>query len=94
MLSPEAVISMDIYQCEAEPAPTRMLEDVRKLCSITCNLRVDFSTLQKFPSQNGHMYYVLQFEVEMVSGGGNSVEFSILVDGVRQGKQNVQVDFM
>ncbi|KAF2671144.1 hypothetical protein BT63DRAFT_423384 [Microthyrium microscopicum] len=94
MLHPEPTIAMDIYQCELEPAPSSKVDSVRKLCSITCNLSIDFNSLQKYQSPDGHMYYVLQFEVEMICRGGNSVEFSILVNNVRQGRQNVQVDFM
>jgi hypothetical protein len=66
---------------------------VRHLCTLSANLNLDFNSLKKFPSPNGRSYYELRYEIEMVVlGTSGSLEFSVIVNDVRQGKKDVKVE--
>jgi hypothetical protein len=65
---------------------------VKNLGDINCKLDVPFSALKDFTSVTGEKLKKMKFEVEMVPSGA-SVEFTVYIDGRRQGRQNANVHF-
>jgi dihydroorotase len=56
-------------------------------------LNLNFNNLKKFISQNGRSYYELRYDIEMVVlGTSGSLEFSVIINDVRQGKKDVKVE--
>lgn len=82
-----------IYQCEDERAPERKTKSVTKMCTIDCKLDVPFSSLPTIKNSSGERLKKMDFEVQMVPSGA-SVEFTVYIDGRRQGAQNAAVKFL
>jgi len=90
---PQPQLSIEIFYSDTEGAPNRKNQNVRRLCTLSTNLNLDFNNLSKFSSANGHSYYELRYEIEMVVlSTSGSLEFSVIVNNVRQGKKDVKVE--
>jgi hypothetical protein len=90
---PQPQLAIEIFYSDTDSAPGRKNENVRHLCTLSTNLNLNFNTLKKFESPNSRSYFELRYEVEMVVlSTSGSLEFSVLVNGVRQGKQDVKVE--
>ena len=85
--------TVSLYQCEDEKAPSRKIKSVTKLCTIECELDVPFSSLPLSMNPSGEIYRKLNYNLEMVPSGA-SVEFSVYIDGRKQGGENVAIKFM
>jgi hypothetical protein len=91
--NPQSHLSIEIFYSDTESAPNRKNENVKPLCTLSTNLNFNFNTLKKFVSANGHSYYELRYEIEMVVlSTSGSLEFSVIVNGTRQGKKDVKVE--
>ncbi|KUI73911.1 hypothetical protein VM1G_09601 [Cytospora mali] len=87
------LIQLFLYQCEDLVAPPHITPNVKRLCTINCNFSVNWSDLPAIRSKKtGELLRRLSFDLEMIPSGA-SVEFVVYVDGVKQGEQNVQVQF-
>ena len=90
---PGSQISVKIYQCEDERAPHRRIPSVTHLCTINCEVNMPFSSWPAMKSKSGERYRTLDYEVEMVPSGA-SVEFTVYIDGKKQGSENAAIKFM
>ncbi|KUI58335.1 hypothetical protein VP1G_05585 [Cytospora mali] len=86
-------VRLSLNQCEDLVAPPRVTPNVTKLCAINCKLSVKWSDIPTFRSKKtGQELRRLSFDLEMIPSGA-TVEFVIYVDGIKQGAQNVQIQF-
>lgn len=86
-------LSISLMQCEDDNPPVRETPSVKTLYDIKWIIEKPWSELETFKSattgkQVRRLRYVLQ-----MSPSGASLDFVILVDGVRQGAENAQVKF-
>lgn len=82
-----------ILTSTASPPPKRVNADVKELCTIRWDTKVDVSSLPIFINSIGTIYHKLQFEVEMACNSGGSLDFAVYHDGKRQCSKHVIVDY-
>ncbi|GAB1319160.1 Actin-like ATPase domain-containing protein [Madurella fahalii] len=85
-------LTTTIYASTASPLPTTANADVRKLCNIRWDTKIDIASLPLFTNSIGVIFYELEFEVEMTCSGG-SLDFAVYHNGKRQGSKHVMVDY-
>lgn len=62
------------------------------MCRINCKLDVDFDELEMETNKRGKTFGRMHFDLQMIPQGA-SMEFTMLINGRKQGAQNVVVDF-
>ena len=82
--------SAKLWKCDKDIAPSRMTEDVKLRCEITCPLETPFHELPIHMSK-GVTYRRLQFELEVIPSGGNLLDFIAYMDGRRVAQKKVVV---
>ncbi|KAI0865570.1 hypothetical protein F4860DRAFT_256850 [Xylaria cubensis] len=88
----DGTMTICFYQCEDEVPPDRKTLSVDILGKLQCNLDVLYSELPDFESEIGESWKKLSYEIEMVPSGA-SVEFSVYIDGRKQGGKSVKFSF-
>lgn len=81
-----------LFYCEEENPPTRKTPSVKELCTIKCTLNIPYNSLPDFTTARGEVCKRLLYDVEMVPSRA-SLEFTVFVDGRKQGSQNANVRF-
>ncbi|KAK1624318.1 hypothetical protein BDP81DRAFT_464842 [Colletotrichum phormii] len=81
---PSEIVERLCYSASS-PAPTRKDSDVKELCTITWNRKIDFESLPTFTNPVGKVFYRLEWEVEM--------SCEVFHNGKRVAAKNVLVDF-
>lgn len=84
--------SLSLQQCDELNPPTRKTADVKNLCTIDFTVDTPYWQLPDYTNPKGEVLKRLEFEIEMTPSGA-SLEFAVLVNGKRQGAQNVAVNF-
>lgn len=84
--------SLFLQQCDELNPPTRKTADVKNLCTIDFTVDTPYWQLPDYTNPKGEVLKRLEFEIEMTPSGA-SLEFAVLVNGKRQGAQNVAVNF-
>lgn len=85
-------LSAKVFVSEVDNAPNRMTVDVMELCEIKVKLDIPYHSLPKHKSSFGKKYRRITYDIEMSFCGG-SLKFEVIVNGVRQPAQNVEVAF-
>jgi hypothetical protein len=84
--------SLYLQQCDELNPPTRKTAEVKNLCMIDFAVDIPYRQLQDYTNPNGELLKRLVFEIEMTPSGA-SLDFAVLINGKRQGAQNVAVNF-
>jgi len=84
--------SLDLMQYDELDPPTRKTADVKSLCTIDFTTGIPYEKLPDFTNPKGEVLKRLSFEIEMTPSGA-SLDFVVLINGKRQGAQNVAVNF-
>ncbi|KLU86419.1 hypothetical protein MAPG_05433 [Magnaporthiopsis poae ATCC 64411] len=88
----DGTYSADILTSSEFKPSSRKTAAVKKLCKIECKLDMDFDELGTETNARGKTFGKLKFELQMLPQGA-SMEFTMLVNGRKQGSQNVAVNF-
>ncbi|KAI0799127.1 hypothetical protein GGR55DRAFT_684312 [Xylaria sp. FL0064] len=86
----DGTLSIQLFQCNEEVPPTRHSLSVQKLGTLYCVLDVRYSDLPDFNIEKG--LKELTYEIEMVPSGA-SLDFSVYIDGRKQGGRSVEMRF-
>ncbi|KAI3549532.1 hypothetical protein CSPX01_02183 [Colletotrichum filicis] len=84
--------SVGICECDAAEVPDRRTFQVNDFCYIDCKLDAPFSSLPDIMTIDGTMAKKMTYVVEMIPSGA-SVEFTVYIDGRKQGSHNACVRF-
>ncbi|KAI0970582.1 hypothetical protein F4678DRAFT_479977 [Xylaria arbuscula] len=84
----DGTLSTPLFQCDDEVPPKRLVSNVQKIGTLFCTLDVQYSDLPDFKKKKGVKR--LKFEIEMVPSGA-SLEFSLYIDGRKQGTTSVEM---
>jgi allantoicase len=85
-------LSLELYYCEDEEAPTRWTSGMKVLCRLDCKVGMAYSKLRDFTSpETGEVMKTLgNIQVRMKPSGA-SAEFTVYIDGELQAQQNVDI---
>ncbi|KAK4206490.1 hypothetical protein QBC37DRAFT_381046 [Rhypophila decipiens] len=83
------------WQCEDRSAPRTCNDTAKPLCSVTFNVTKKWESLEDLVDVNGRKVRgkkKLDYAVVMIPSG-SSVDVAVLIDGVGQGSQTVNIEF-
>lgn len=87
---PEPTIGVDLWRCDQEHSPpTRKTEHVRKLCRIDARLP-PLSDLPVQRNNEGKLFHVVHFDL-LMTPQGNSLEWTVLINGEKQGEKTIDI---
>lgn len=66
-----------IYFTTTYPPPTRIEPTIKKLCCIKWDLVVDVLSLPTRTNSLGKVYYILNYEIDMMCSG-SSIDFAVI----------------
>jgi hypothetical protein len=84
-----------LYQCDDKAAPETKTSAVKSLCTITGRTTRRYKDLEDLLDSNGVKMKnkkKLEYTLEMVPSG-SSVDFTVIIDGERQGSQTIAIQF-
>ncbi|KAH8903396.1 actin-like ATPase domain-containing protein [Coniochaeta sp. PMI_546] len=88
-----ASLSIPIYECDDDVAPSRKDASVRKLCDISITPGdVEYHKLEDCFGKNGRLLKRWFYDLEMLPSGA-ATEFAVYYKGKKIGSQNVAVEF-
>lgn len=81
-----------IYCTTASQPPKVWNDQVKTLCTVKWETKIDLTTLPTFTNPVGKVIYVLKYDIEMTVAGG-ILDFAVYRDGVRQGGKSVMIEY-
>jgi hypothetical protein len=84
----ETTIGVDLWHCDQSP-PTRKVSYVQKLCRIDARLP-PLSTLPVIHNNAGKKFHVVHFDL-LMTPQGTSLEWTVWINGEKQGEKTVDV---
>ncbi|KAH7170827.1 hypothetical protein EDB81DRAFT_909517 [Dactylonectria macrodidyma] len=85
-------LETEIYYSQSVPPPSRMDDNVHRLCTIKWNQKFQLDSLPTWTNNVGNVFHILSHEVVMTCDEG-TVEFTINHAGKRIAGQNLRVEF-